>query len=342
MSRTPTPGSVPAAPLASHGPGHPTLPATVEPVSLVRLLTEWRLNLIVVAVLGVAAAAYLAGVRRLCGRATAGAAAGDGGVTGPGTAAWPAHHTAAFLAGLTVALVALCGGVGTYAPALMSVQLVQFLLVLLVVPALLLGGAPLTLLLRVRALDGERAVPPVLRSRVLRTLTDPLTVMLLVGALVFALYRSPLLELALRSTGFFLLVNTAALAVGLLLLWPALGADPLPQPRGAVERIAPLLATTATLSILAAQLRYGDQVLAGHWFGELDWPWADEAADQRLGALVVAAGVVLLLVLTLPAAHAHAPALPPEPDQPGAHVPGPGSAARPPADASRAPAPPAR
>ena len=287
LSRTPTP---PAAPttvtVAAHGAGHATLPTEVAPVSAAGLLLEGRLDAIALTVLALAAAAYLTGVWRVH-------AAG---------APWPAARTAAFLAGLAVALLALCGGVATYAAAMISVHLAQFFLLLLVAPALLLQGAPLTLLRRVRVSTDPAgrtdAVWPGLRAPTSRLLLDPLTTMVLVAGLVFSVYRTGLLEVALGSAEVSLLLDVAALVAGVLLLWPTLGPDPLPQPRGRLERTAPLLASACTLAVLAAQLLLSDQVLANRWFTELAWTWVDPAADQRLGGVVVATAVVLLLVLT--------------------------------------------
>ena len=119
--------------------------------------------------------------------------------------------------------------------------------------------------------------------------------MVLVAALVFAVYRTGLLEEALGSTGLFLVVDVAALAVGCLLLWPTLGTGVWQRSRG--ERTAPLLAAAASLGLLAVELRTSDQLLAGRRFADLGWSWVDPAADQRLAALFAASGAVLLLGL---------------------------------------------
>ena len=286
LSRTPTPTtSTPTAAVASHGAGHETLPTTVEPLSLATLLVEWRLNAIVLAVVGLLGVAYLSGVRRLRAHGTR----------------WPVPRTSAFACGLALALVALSSGVATYAAAMLSVQVAQFVLLLVGVPALLLRGAPLALLEAVRASHGSvettrTAVSPP-RASAPTLLTDPLTGMVLVAALVFAVYRTGLLDQALGSAGLFLTVNTAALAVGCLLLWPALGTGALVQQRSRADRVAPPLAAAASLGLLALELRSSDTLLAGRWFAQLGWSWVDPAADQRSAALFAVAGAVLLLVL---------------------------------------------
>jgi len=309
LSRTPTPtSSEGVAPVAAHGAGHGTLPDTVDPVSLTGLLLEWRVNAVVLAVVGLTAVAYLAGVRRV--RADL---AGVRRVRAD-FAPWPRRRSAAFAAGLLTALLALSSGVATYAAAMLSVQVAQFVLLLVVAPVLLVLGEPLTLLQRVRASEvavaGQDLVPAA-PSPVVRALLDPLAVMVLVAGLVFAVYRTGLLDRALGSAGLFLLVNISALAIGWLLVWSALGGGPA-RSRSAADRVAPLLAAAASMVLLAAELRYSDQILAGRWFAELGWSWVDPAADQRLAALVAATGALLLLALAAAAWRSACP-VPPTP-----------------------------
>ena len=314
LSRTPPPAaSTPAGPVAAHGAGHGTLPTTVEPVSFAALLLEWRLNAVVLAVVGLLAAAYLVAVRRLREDGTP----------------WPGQRTAAFVGALALALVALSSGVATYAAAMLSVQVTQFVLLLVAVPALLVRGAPLALLHRVRASSGTAdatdAAPAPVRPPALHLLTDPVVGMVAVAALVFVVYRTGLLDRALGSAGLFLVVNAVALAVGCLLLWPALGTGLGVRPRSRGERAAPLLASATSLGLLAVELRSSDRLLAGRWFADLGWSWVDPAADQRLAALFAASGAVLLLGLTAGVWRTRPPVSPyPDADP----DPGPGLAAR--------------
>ena len=282
LSRTPGPTSTgPAAPIAAHGAGHETLPNTLEPVSLANLLLEWRVNAVVLAAVGLTAVAYVAGVRRMR----------------TGLAPWPLRLSGAFAAGLVVTVLALSSGVATYASAMLSVQVAQFVLLLVVAPVLLVLGAPLTLLRRARSGQVAGRHPALLPPPppMITALLDPLALMVVVAGLVFAVYRTGLLHRSLGSTVLLLLVNVSALAVGLLLVWPALG-EPA-RSRSAVDRVVPVLAAAAGLGLLAADLRYSDQVPVGRWFAELGWSWVDPAADQRLAAVAALVGALLLLGL---------------------------------------------
>jgi cytochrome c oxidase assembly factor CtaG/putative copper export protein len=269
---------------ASHGLGHETLPASVDAFSIGALATAWRPNAVVLVVLGGALAVYVAGVRQL---ARSGAT-------------WPRYRGASFGTGLLLALIALCSGAATYAPAMVSVQVAQLLVVLLPVPVLLLFGAPLTLWRRVRALDdgqGGRRDTAVLDSPAARLLADPVTGAVVVSGLLLAVYWTPLIEVSLRSAWVHLLVVALALGSGLVLLGPVLAVDPVVERRGITERALAVLAVAGCLALLGARLRYGDQLLAGAWFLELRWGWADPVQDQRLAGLVAGAAAAGLLAL---------------------------------------------
>lgn len=283
LSRTPVPSEpVPTTP--AHGVGHATLPASISPISLAELATHWRWNAIVLLVLGLALTAYVAGIRAL----------GRRGVP------WSRARTGAFVAGLVVALLDLCSGIATYAPALVSVQLVQFLVALLLIPLLVTLGTPLTLLLQVQGSSGSAAAA--LRSPLARGLSSPLTGAGTVCVLLLVVYRTPLIELSLRSFWVHLLVLALALLSGLVLLWSVLAVDALAQRAGVAERVTGMAAVVGSLALLASQLRFGDRLLAGRWFLELRWSWVDPVADQRLaGAIVGGVAVASLLLLALAA-----------------------------------------
>lgn len=279
LSRTPTP-TAPIVP-SSHGPRHSTLPDVVEQISLAELATAWRPNALVLVVLGLTLASYVVGVRVLHR---------DG-------HRWPAGRSAAFAAGVIVALVNFCSGVATYAPAMVSVQVSQLLIALLLLPALLLCGAPLTLWLEAGRTEGTSRPRRLLESRIGRALANPVTGAAASSALLLAVYRTPLIEVSQRSSWTHLLVLALAVAAGLLLLWPVLGIDPVPEPRGTGERLACLAGVAGCLALLAVQLGHGDRLLAGEWFLELRWGWVDPVADQSLAGVIVGAAAVGLLLL---------------------------------------------
>lgn len=245
----------------------------VEELSVVTLATAWQPNAVVLVVVAVAVAAYVVAAR-----------ASYDGEGRP----WPRRRTVCFVSGAVLAVLTLCSSVATYAPVLLSVHVVQLLLMLLVVPALLLLGRPALLVRASRRLFSSRFGRDLLSA--------PATGAVATFVLLTVLYRTPLVELTLRSPWWHLLVLTVAAACGAALLRPLLAADE----RGAGrrgERAGWLATVAATFGILALQLGTGDKLLAAAWFSELRLGWAEPVSDQRLAGGVFALAAVALAVL---------------------------------------------
>jgi putative membrane protein len=171
---------------------------------------------------------------------------------------------------------------------------------LLLVPLLLLVGDPTGLAVEVGTARGTDAPARLLRSGLARAAAGAVPGAVAVCVLLLAVYRTPLIEMSQRSSWLHLAVLTLALVSGLLLLWPVLGTEVTPRRGGAAEWQWSMVAVAGCLAILAAQLRYGDRLLAAEWFLELRWGWIDPVADQRLaGALVAVATVAVLVVAVL-------------------------------------------
>jgi cytochrome c oxidase assembly factor CtaG/putative copper export protein len=286
LSRTPPPAGAPAE-VPAHGTGHPTLGSDVAPFTLTRVFTEWRPEAISLAVVAVAFAFYVAGVRRL---------RRDG-------VEWPWQRTAAAAAATAVALLATSGGLATYSTATFSLQVAQFLVLFIVVPTLVTLSKPATLAVEVTRPKGAEAGadptwwPVTLRSRAAAWLTDPLNMLIVVTVMVFGLYATPLLEASLRSAPLHLSVNMFALGVGCLFWWSVLGLDPVPAPRPRAYRLLVLLGFILLMAGIAARIYLSEVLLAGDWFSELDWTWVKMPADQRDGAVLMWVGALLLAPL---------------------------------------------
>ncbi|GIH26896.1 hypothetical protein Aph01nite_52060 [Acrocarpospora phusangensis] len=107
---------------------HAVLGFDLAPFTAVGLVTEMRLDPLLLLAVAAAGIAYLAGVRRM--------------------PSWPRWRTLAWFAGLAVIAYGMTGGVGVYARAIFSVHMVQYALVGTVGPVLLALGLPLALIRR--------------------------------------------------------------------------------------------------------------------------------------------------------------------------------------------------
>jgi cytochrome c oxidase assembly factor CtaG/putative copper export protein len=291
LSRTPPPAGATAG-VPSHGTGHPTLGDDVAPFTLVRVLTEWRPEAISLAVVAILFACYLGGLRALRRRGEP----------------WPWPRTAAAGAATVVALVATSGGLATYSTATFSLQVTQFLVLLVVVPVLVALSAPVTLAAtanRPRGADpAPGRLPGPLRAPATAWLLDPLNMLIVATVGVFVLYATPLLAASLRSAPLHLAVNLVTLAVGCLLWSAVLARDPVVPARPRAYRLWVLGGLLVLLGGIAARIYGSPVLLAGEWFKDLAWPWVQPPRDQRLGAQLMAGVVVvlgpLLAVLTGP------------------------------------------
>ncbi|HXZ73478.1 MAG TPA: cytochrome c oxidase assembly protein [Streptosporangiaceae bacterium] len=181
-------------------------------LTVARALTSWTLDLPVLAVVLLAAALYLAGVRRM--RRT-----GEG---------WAPGRTAAFCGGLGVIVIATMSFLGVYQGVLFYARAVQTVLLLLAAPLCLALGRPVSLVTAAAPRLGRR-VEALVRSRPARVLTFPAVTALAVAGVGFLLYFTPWYEAGLRSDPVRELTYLALLAPGWVFFWTLLRVDPVPK-----------------------------------------------------------------------------------------------------------------
>ncbi|SDC54824.1 putative membrane protein [Geodermatophilus telluris] len=190
---------------------------------------------------------------------------------------WPLTRTAAWLAGLTAAGVAVAGPLGAHAgghPDLHA-HMAGHLLLGMVAPLLLVLAAPVTLALRALPQSAARRLSRLLRAAPARWLTDPLVAVPLHAAGLWLLYGTglhdagPLVWLHLLASGY--LATASVLAV-----------DPTPHRRGVAVRAGALAAGAAAHDVLA-------KVLYAH-------PPAGTVGAEEGARLVYDGGTVVTLV----------------------------------------------
>jgi cytochrome c oxidase assembly factor CtaG/putative copper export protein len=261
------------------------------PPTSLRLALDWRFNLIFGTAAVVLAVLYVGGVRRLRRR-------GD---------TWPVGRTVAWLCGCAVLLAATSSGIGRYGAAMFSVHMAEHMLLSMLVPILLVLGAPVTLALRALRPAGH-ARPPGPREWLLaavhsppaRWLTHPLVSLPLFVGSYYALYFSGLFDAALPQHWAHVLMNTHFLLTGLLFFWPLIGIDPAPRRLPPAARLGVLFASVPFHAFFGVALMSSATVIGADFYRALALPWVpDPLRDQQLGGGLAWASGELPLLLVL-------------------------------------------
>jgi putative membrane protein len=184
---------------------------------------------------------------------------------------WNKWRGLAFMSGCVVLVAAL----GTHSHDFAG-HMTQHVLVGMVAPIGLVLGAPGTLLLRFLPTPQGRWLMRVLRSRPVRYLTHPGTVLLLAAGTPVLLYCTPLYSYGQSSPALHTLILTHFLISGCLFAWVVAGPDPAPHRPPVPVRLVLLgiaIAVHATLS----------QLLYAGVFVDV----AAQVADRQAGATLM-------------------------------------------------------
>jgi cytochrome c oxidase assembly factor CtaG len=242
--------------------------AGLPPLTLVRALTAWTARPAVLAGIAVLGGGYGAGMRGV--RAAGGA--------------WPARRAASFLAGLVALVLVGASAIAVYDDTLFWTRALQGVVLLLVAPMLLAGGAPLTL--------ARDALPPpvvgglgrIRRSRAARAASSPGMATVALIAPPFVLYLTGLYPLELRNGAVSGLVSVVLLGAGLLYVVSRLQIDPVPRETHHGLTLGIAIAEVVTDGVLGLVLWMGPLLATGH-YAALDRSWGpDQRTDQAIGA----------------------------------------------------------
>jgi cytochrome c oxidase assembly factor CtaG len=186
---------------------------TLPPFGLSEALGRWQWAPVVTVIVVAAAALYLWGTFRVARRHPA--------------RPWPRWRTGIFLGGLLVIVLATESGVGSYDDVLFWDHMIQHLLLIMVAPALLIAGRPMTLLLHASRNPLHTWAKRVLRSRVVAALTWPPFGIAAYAATIVGTHLTSFMGLVLTNAA----VHDAELAlfvvVGYLYLLPLVGSEPI-------------------------------------------------------------------------------------------------------------------
>ena len=122
------------------------------------LIMKWQLDSIALAVIVIMLALYVTGIALARAR---------------NDVRWSPRRTASFALGLVAIGFATCGSVAVYDQVLFSAHMIGHLLLVMVAPALIVGGHPLSLSLAAATPAGRERIAAVARGRLVSLLTAP-------------------------------------------------------------------------------------------------------------------------------------------------------------------------
>lgn len=244
------------------------------PISFENLVTLWNFDLIWILLCAFGIFFYLAGVWRLRKR-------GD---------SWPVYRTVLWVAGMLLLFWITNGGVNVYERYLFSAHMGAHMVLGMMVPVLLVPGAPITLALRTIAKrsDGSRGprewLMLVIHSRYFSVLSNPIVAAGLFAASLWAFYYTPLFSWATTNHIGHEWMIVHFLATGYLFVQVLIGIDPSPSRPPYPIRLVILLATMAFHAFFGLALMTGTGLLLADWYGAMGWDTGTTALqDQQAG-----------------------------------------------------------
>ncbi|TIH40752.1 cytochrome c oxidase assembly protein [Subtercola vilae] len=151
---------------------------------------------------------------------------------------WPISRIVWWVAGVATLLLMTATGIDGYGMELFSVHMLQHMVINMLIPILLVLGAPITLLLRAlpaRHGSGRSARAMILRvlhSAPARLVTHPVVALLLFLVSLYALYLPPAFDYLMGTMWGHNLMLAHFLAIGCLYFWGVVGVDPSPRNSG--------------------------------------------------------------------------------------------------------------
>ena len=261
------------------------------PVTAVRYLTAFQPEALWLAVAAVMIALYAGGVVKMVRR-------GD---------QWPVLRTVSWVVGCLTLVFVTSGGPGVYGRMHFSTHMLQHMSLMVVVPLLLVLGAPITLAMRTLAARTDGSFGPrelllqLVHARVLRVLGHPLVATALFTGSLVVFYYSPLFELAMVTHTGHVLMTAHFLLSGYLFVWSLVGLDPGPARPPYPFRLVLLLMTLGVHAFFGISLMSSGTLLAPEWWHSLGQN--DDAAllqdQQDGGAIAWGAGDIPSLLLGL-------------------------------------------
>src|SRR5690606_26536156 len=239
-----------------------------------RYFTVWRFDLAWVLVCAFAAGLYVAAVVRLARR-------GD---------KWPIGRTIAWLGGLAMLFYTTNGALNAYEQYLFSVHMLGHMMLTMLIPLVLVLGAPITLALRAvtkrndGSWGGREWILWMVQTPYSKFITHPVVAAVLFAGSLWVFYFTPIARWAAEEHVGHQWMIVHFLISGYLFSLSMIGIDPVPYRFPYPLRIATLFATMASHAFFGVTMMTGDGLMLADWYGAMGRTWgATPLEDQNTG-----------------------------------------------------------
>nr|WP_276546833.1 cytochrome c oxidase assembly protein [Dermabacter hominis] len=246
--------------------------------SLLSLVTVWQMDWMFTGVAALFAVLYLLGLARLRAR-------GDH---------WPHSRTIFWLAGCLALFWVMSGGAAAFGRVRFDAHMTQHMALMVIVPPLLVLGAPVTMLSRAATprSDGSRGmrewILAILHTRYATVVSSPpIAGFLFAGSLVL-FYFTPFFTWAMFEHVGHLLMTVHFLLAGYLFAWVIIGIDPAQKPISPVLKLVTLLVTLTFHAFFGIAVVSATWLIGGDWYTLLNmFPRAELERQQFAGGSIM-------------------------------------------------------
>jgi putative copper resistance protein D len=176
---------------------------------------------------------------------------------------WPWWRTGMFLGGLAVIVLATESGIGAYDDVLFWDHMIQHLMLIMIAPAMLVAGAPVTLLLHASRNPLHTWAKRAVRSRVATWLTWPPFTVVAYAATIIGTHLTGLMTLVMTNPAWHDGEHVLYLVVGYLFFLPLLGREPIRWRVSYPVRLFVLFLTMPVDTFTGLALNYSNTPMAG-------------------------------------------------------------------------------
>ena len=243
-------------------------------ITLGTILTQWSLDPIWFVLAIGAAWAYLVGAWRLHKR-------GD---------RWPVGRTVSWVSGCAVLFLVTNGGLNRYQEYMFSVHMTAHMMLTMVIPILLVLGAPVTLIARAVAKrhDGSWGMREwvlwAVHTPYARFISHPVVAAVIFAASLWVFYFTPIIEWAVREHLGHEWMTIHFLISGYLFVQALIGIDPGPHRTAYPVRLLLLLATMAFHAFFGVAIMGSTGLIDAAWYGAMGRTWGPTPLeDQQIG-----------------------------------------------------------